>query len=227
MKAQPRLALGLQKKQNLKGLFSNFFVWLFLLALLACLPFISMEKLSGHLSITSHHSPAGDLLFPYITHLGDGLFAGLLILICLSFSYRSGLFLMLTLGLSSLIAQTLKHLVFDDYFRPAHYLSGTPGFHPVEGVILHLNNSFPSGHSTTAFAIFAALAFSTQRKWLQVTWFILAAIAGYSRVYLSQHFIMDAYAGMCIGTLTSLSLYFLFYVKSEWGLSNGFLKAVR
>jgi membrane-associated phospholipid phosphatase len=33
---------------------------------------------------------------------------------------------------------------------------------------------------------------------------ILALLVGYSRVYLAQHFLTDALAGMCIGILSAL-----------------------
>jgi membrane-associated phospholipid phosphatase len=39
-------------------------------------------------------------------------------------------------------------------------------------------------------------------------WFCLALVASYSRVYLSQHFFGDIYAGSVIGVGSTLALYY-------------------
>jgi membrane-associated phospholipid phosphatase len=50
---------------------------------------------------------------------------------------------------------------------------------------------------------------------------VLACLTAFSRVYLSQHFIMDIYAGSIIGTLTAIGFYYLFYSRErEWHAWN-------
>ena len=57
-------------------------------------------------------------------------------------------------------------------------------------------NSFPSGHTTAAFAFFCALSILARKHpLLQSLFFLLAAGVAYSRMYLSQHFLADVLAG--------------------------------
>jgi membrane-associated phospholipid phosphatase len=61
------------------------------------------------------------------------------------------------------------------------------------------------------------LALFTKNKWIEFLLFSIALIVGYSRVYLSQHFFIDIYAGSIIGVSTTLVIYFLFRnLKAQW-----------
>jgi membrane-associated phospholipid phosphatase len=132
---------------------------------------------------------------------------------------RSGLMVLLTLALSGLIAQLLKKQIFYEALRPGFFFKGMDGFHQVPGVELHLLHSFPSGHATTAFALFFLLALINQNKGLQIFFLIAALIAAFSRVYLSQHFLSDVLAGSAIG-MFSASIIFLLMNKlsGKWEL---------
>ena len=84
----------------------------------------------------------------------------------------------------------------------------------VDGVSLHSFFSFPSGHTTTFFAIALVMSYlltsGIQNKRtsaaVQALLFLFAAIGGYSRVYLSQHFAADVLGGCLIGTIITLLL---------------------
>jgi membrane-associated phospholipid phosphatase len=52
------------------------------------------------------------------------------------------------------------------------------------------------------------LALIAPRNWQKLGFFVLAALAGYSRVYLSQHFLIDITVGSVIG-ITIIMLLFL------------------
>jgi membrane-associated phospholipid phosphatase len=70
---------------------------------------------------------------------------------------------------------------------------------------MHTQNSFPSGHSTTCFAIFTSLAlFFWKNQKLQFVLSICAILFSLTRVYLSQHFLEDVIAGSLIGTITAV-----------------------
>ena len=58
-----------------------------------------------------------------------------------------------------------------------------------------------------AFCMLSALAFSfKERKW-QVIALILAVLAGASRIYLGQHYLVDVLAGSGIGVLLSTLIF--------------------
>jgi undecaprenyl-diphosphatase len=59
------------------------------------------------------------------------------------------------------------------------------------------NAAFPSSHAANAFAVAMVLA----RRWrrLAVPAFALAAIVGYSRMYLDRHWLSDVVAGAVLG----------------------------
>ena len=44
--------------------------------------------------------------------------------------------------------------------------------------------------------------------------FLLAAVGAYSRIYLSQHFALDVFAGMTVAILCTLLMYFVYVPKT-------------
>ncbi len=151
--------------------------------------------------------------FYYITYLGDGFVAiGILILIIV-FNIRKGLYATLSYTLASLLSQFLKRFVFYDVDRPMMLFQKQDDFtlQLVEGVDNHFHHSFPSGHATQAFAIFICLAFSSRNQLVKMMFFFIAALAAFSRVYLSQHWLNDIVAGSFIGLFFGATLYLLFY----------------
>jgi len=65
--------------------------------------------------------------------------------------------------------------------------------------------SMPSGHATTAFA--AAVAVGLVHRPLLTPLLVLAALIGFSRVWLGVHFLTDVVAGAAIGSAVSLILW--------------------
>jgi membrane-associated phospholipid phosphatase len=107
--------------------------------------------------------------------------------------------------LTLLLVFVTKQLLFNGLPRPVTYFENTETLHLVEGVKMHSMNSFPSGHTMTAFAIFMILVLITKNKFLKIVWVVIAILAGYSRVYLSQHFLGDVLAGAIMGILIAVS----------------------
>lgn len=66
--------------------------------------------------------------------------------------------------------------------------------------------SFPSGHTTTAFAIAVLIAAFLPRKWwpIPIAW---AAVVGISRLYYGEHNVLDVIAGAAIGTAFAMVLW--------------------
>lgn len=169
------------------------------------------------LYINSKHSAIGDALFPYITHLGDGIFIILCTILLLWYSYRYALLSLLIYTISSQLVQVLKRVFFSDFQRPSKYFENIADLHLVEGVKLHQMMSFPSGHTTSAFAFMTFLAIITKNKTLGAVYLILASIVSFSRIYLSQHFLEDTLAGSLIGVL---SAFIITYVLQKYSWYN-------
>jgi membrane-associated phospholipid phosphatase len=103
--------------------------------------------------------------------------------------------------LGLIVTQILKNGPFADCVRPVEYFKDTAHLHLVPGVEMLLYNSFPSGHATVAFATGFCLAVTVNRPSVKVALFLCSLTLAFSRVYLSQHFLGDIYAGACIGLL--------------------------
>ncbi len=182
--------------------------------------------------INGNHHSAADYFFKYITHIGDGLFYLLLVSLLTLVSYRKAAIALSCYLASSLLAQLLKRLVFADALRPKAFFEGSDyAIHMIDGVTLHSYNSFPSGHATSAFSLFCLLSIITRNKQAGFVWCALALLASYSRVYLSQHFFGDVYAGSVIGVVVTIWVYYgmdvFFKRKSRKWHSQGLMQYVK
>lgn len=64
------------------------------------------------------------------------------------------------------------------------------------------NVSFPSGHTAASFAVASVIANQFRdRKWIPITAYSVAGLAGLSRIYDDKHWLTDVVAGATIGTL--------------------------
>lgn len=154
--------------------------------------------------INSNHNQIADQFFKYFTHYGDAIMWVPLGLFC--FLFRKKYFIAVVAGvlISTIIAQFLKRVVYPDELRPITYLSENFPVHIIDGVKMKRAHSFPSGHSTTAFAMALIMAHMLNKKAWSIILPLFAALAAYSRVYLGQHFPTDVLAGMCIGILSAV-----------------------
>ena len=64
--------------------------------------------------------------------------------------------------------------------------------------------SFPSGHTTTAFAMATALSLSYKEWYVAVPAYLYAGIVGYSRMRLGVHFPTDVLGGIVLGVGSGL-----------------------
>ena len=193
----------------------NFFTYATIVLLVAgCLALAYWSKEQVFLTLNNQHTDIGDVLLKYLTHVGDGLFmltTG--VIIFLTGKRKLGILFVLSFLMSGLIVQIIKRVEAKP--RPAMYFKKPQIIHKVDDNLLKGKNSFPSGHATTAFAMFSLFAFATRNKGLQLLFFAAALVIGYSRIYLGQHFTEDVLAGALLGYLTSFFLTWLFR-KKEW-----------
>lgn len=79
-------------------------------------------------------------------------------------------------------------------------------------------NSFPSGHTATAF-MGAELMYQEYKDvsvWYGVSGFVVAAGTGVFRMYNNRHWFTDVVAGAGIGILSAKAGYWLFPITSKW-----------
>lgn len=78
---------------------------------------------------------------------------------------------------------------------------GYNNFHPFSGAA-----SFPSGHTTQAFAVASVVSAHYDETWVKCTAYSVAGLAGLARTYHDAHFASDVVAGALIGTLVGQSV---------------------
>ncbi len=152
-----------------------------------------------------HTGEAGaffDWFFPSVTVLGnEGLFFIVLGILFLLFrkTRKSGASILIALLFGLLMTNMfLKTLVA----RPRPYVDELSIFHDFWLAIGHgvesESGSFPSGHATSAFAAMFALFWSADKRY-SWTGLILAALIGFSRIYIHVHYASDIIAGALVG----------------------------
>lgn len=192
---------------------------LLLLGLAALLLLFPKNEL--HLLLCQNHTPTLDTIVPIFTNLVNWL--PYLAVILLLF-YRAGwsTFLASNLLLTTIIVQPIKHLVHAP--RPLTWFAeNMPDvvLPLVDGVKMNLWLSFPSGHTTTFFALFFALSIilcaenCKGKNILSLLCFLLATFGAYTRIYLSQHFLLDVFAGILIASFSTILLYYFLMLKTK------------
>lgn len=195
----------------------------------------TIDKQALHLMMNTWHCSSADIFFKYYTSIADYLTFAVAIIL-LFYKVGDSLFVLSAYLGSGLITQIAKRIVQAPrpsiVFDIANYPDALP---LVEGVRLHTSNSFPSGHTTAFFAVFFAIAIvltmrsrqSAAVKGLyQALCFLLATLGAWSRIYLSQHFAADVFAGGIIAVLSVCLIYYGFALLQEkhplfysWNLS--------
>lgn len=160
--------------------------------------------------VNAHNTTEADYFFQNATYLGDGAFFVFLIVVLFISSKRHGLLALASFTVSSLTSIFLKQAVFTGRPRPALVFADSKwAYHVIKGLDIYTINSFPSGHTISAFAVFTLLALLDERKGRGWALLIPAVLVGYSRVYLFQHFAVDVFAGSLIGVLSSVGVYWI------------------
>jgi membrane-associated phospholipid phosphatase len=173
------------------------------LALIAAIFILILGKEDSFLVINKYNSPAADYVFQYWTFLGDGLIWVPLFLYVIFFKKEFFVAILASLIICTVLTHFLKRVVFSDEMRPIIVL-GKEKIRTIQGLKINTKNSFPSGHTSTAFTLALLMTFIARGSRLWVYLFpIIAFFVGYSRVYLAQHFVTDVFVGMLIGIVSS------------------------
>jgi membrane-associated phospholipid phosphatase len=138
------------------------------------------------------------------------MFSAIALLLLLFIKIRWGILSIIGFAVSGLLSQFFKHVVFGPVPRPHKYFEGKVPLEIFDGQSIAHVYSFPSGHSTSAFALFTLLSLlAWKRPPAVVLFFCAALLAGISRIYLAQHFTEDVLAGGLTGFVTMTLLYYL------------------
>ena len=198
-----------------------FLVPTLVLALVLGIALLITPKAELHLALCQPHTTGLDTIVPIITNLVDWL-PYLCVILLLFYRVGWATFLASNLLLSTIIVQPIKHIVCAP--RPLTWFAeNMPDvtLPLVEGVRMNHWLSFPSGHTTTFFVLFYSLSIIlcaenvTGKMILSFLCFLCASFGAYTRIYLSQHFALDIFAGILIALFSTLSLYFFLVKKTK------------
>lgn len=160
-------------------------------------------KIEFFLLLNNDMGRAADIFFQYYTYAGDGiLWLGWFIFFIVSKKYKLLPILFSAILFSTVITQFSKQVILPDEARPLLAISDQHLIHYVKGVTVHSINSFPSGHTVTAFTFCILIALLSKKKIWPIAAFVAAGLVGYSRIYLGQHFPLDIAAGMLVAVCT-------------------------
>ncbi len=199
-----------------------FFLLYFAFLSIFILILFKFSKTDATLWANQYWSPFQDVFYKYMTYLGDFAMAAVVVFGLLFWKFKYAVIAMLSFVATAGITQFLKKIIYPDLLRPSIEMwdeMQSKVLHLVDGVEQLLGYTFPSGHTTSAFSIFCLLALLTKNKWLGFICIVFAALIGYSRIYLCQHFFEDVFTGALIGGVGSLLVYSFFENKTfgNWG----------
>jgi membrane-associated phospholipid phosphatase len=150
-------------------------------------------------------------IFIFITRLGNSAFIWLftaLVLLGVKKLRHCGVALLVSLIISSILVDEILKNVFCR-IRPFNAMPGLMALIPKPG-----SYSFPSGHTTTAFAAATVIAICLPKKF-GIMGYILAVLIGFSRMYLGVHYPSDVLAGIILGGFIGVVSVQLLKLKKE------------
>lgn len=178
------------------------FVGIWIAALLFLLV---VGKVESHLLLNSYHTDILDTFFRYFTQVGGWVPCAVAGVLLVFKKWRVAVVILAGQLTATLITTPLKRIIRAP--RPSVVLQELGiQFPTVEGVDLHTTLSFPSGHTSAVFAFCFAMAIFCPKWWQKILCLLVAIVGGYSRIYLSQHFLEDVLAGSVVGIVAVLIL---------------------
>jgi undecaprenyl-diphosphatase len=106
-------------------------------------------------------------------------------------------------GISAVVTILLNSFIKRFYFKPRPFLKFW--VHLLPPSPSKKNSSFPSKHTTLAFAV--ATSVLLYKRVVGFILFIFAFLAGFSRIWVGQHFPSDIVGSAILGSLTSIIVY--------------------
>ncbi|NEU07781.1 phosphatase PAP2 family protein [Flavihumibacter sp. R14] len=203
----PKTFLGLLRQHR------TFVISYLLFLVLGYVIQLAIPKTELFLLTNRHYNETLDYVFKVITMIGDGFTMVLIGLGMLFVRYRYSVVTVLAYAYSSVVVQIVKRLFNSP--RPSKFFEGINPIRTLDGYPLYEWNSFPSGHSASAFTLAVVLTYLLPNK--HKHWIILpmALLTAFSRVYLAQHFFQDIVAGSVLAVVLTFQLIW-WLENSKW-----------
>ena len=156
-----------------------------------------------------------NIFFEILTFLGSGwTYAA----VCIAIFFLNKKYAWLSVACFSItgfLAQLIKYFL-PNIERPVQFFADrkTTILFPKGAEELHWN-SFPSGHTVSAFSMCLLLSYVFKNRIASLVFLLLAVFIAISRVYLTAHFVRDIYFGMIIGIEITSILIYLFERKNQ------------
>jgi membrane-associated phospholipid phosphatase len=152
---------------------------------------ISMGKQNFFLLLNTDGGKFYDQFFTLFTYGGEEWAWVTLLFVVLFILKRKDVLILLiaTVVFSTLITQGIKNFIFTNELRPIKAIADTSLIHVVKGVYVNTINSFPSGHTSSAFCIYLILCLLINKQWWLSVGLIYALLVGYSGSILHNIFL--------------------------------------
>lgn len=191
-----------------------------MLAILVAALLLYLPKGDEIVFIHTQQTHALNVFFRVVTSLSEWPITIIILIFSIIHGLNKGVLLTLTTLLNAVLVTTLKKGVFAGYVRPALFFEGKLALNFVPGVEIYKYNSFPSGHTAAAFALFFMMSLLVKDKRLSLVFFLVATLVGFSRVYLLQHFLIDVYFGAILGAVVAVFCWQISKRFSYFGTSS-------
>ncbi len=188
--------------------------FIFYLVLLCCCLVIKLvfTKDEIYFAVNSRHIDFLDSIEPYITDMGNGWTIVVLAALLTLYNYRVAFLMVTTFLVTSLAVQVVKF--FFDAPRPKLYFKDELSkLYFVKGVDILSHDSFPSGHTLTAFATGVLVTYLVKNKSWGILLVFYGVMVGFSRMYLSEHFFEDVIGGSVLGVF--LAIFWISWIDSK------------
>lgn len=174
--------------------------------------------------VNTNHNIFFDNTMTFITMMGEGFFGiSIMLLLLTNKSFRNWQYFFAALlcnAVPAILVQIIK--AYYNEPRPMAVFKKAAWIHILPQWEVLMENSFPSGHTSAAFCLFAFLSMILSRRFQRfgLLFFAFALAVAYSRLYLAAHFFQDVYASSIIGV--AFTVLVIFYLNKR----NSFSKSI-
>ena len=194
------------KKIHSENLF--FFAPYYVFVLVTSSFYLLNQKGTMILNFSKNREPFLNDLFINASIAGEGIYFAYLLGLLALIRIKYALLGLITFLGTGAVTQILKRIF--DAPRPAKWFPDIEKLNYLSDIKIYKYLSFPSGHTTSGFAMMLFLALIVPNRPAKSLFLIGAIIIGTSRIYLAQHFLEDVIVGSMIGTFGTLIIFSLF-----------------